>query len=201
MTRDTIEDPGSGRKAVSERRASPPSEPAHILRDDEEAIAVATRLAAIFAVGASERDCDRLPPWDELDLFSQSGLWSMNVPKADGGPGVSYATVARVFAIIASGDASIAQIAQNHVSLIDVIRFDPDAARKRFLLGEALRGIRFGNALAERGGKTILDMQTRITGAGDGFMVTDKNSTPPVRSTRISCRSMRSPPSATSRCA
>ncbi len=145
---------------------------AHVLRDDAEAIAVATRLAATFAEGASERDRDRRLPWDELDLFSQSGLWSMNVPKAHDGPGVSYATVARVFAIIASGDASIAQIAQNHISLIDVIRFDTDPTRKRFLFGEALRGIRFGNALAERGGKTILDMRTRITREGDVFSVT-----------------------------
>ena len=160
--------------AASGRRASPPPTPAHVLRDDAEAIAVATRLAASFAEGASERDRDRRLPWDELDLFSQSGLWSMNVPKADGGPGVSYATVARVFAIIAAGDASIAQIAQNHVSLIDVLRLDPDPTRKRFLLGEALRGIRFGNALADRGGGTILDWATRIARAGDGFTVTGR---------------------------
>ena len=86
----------------------------------------------------------------------------------------SYATVARVFAIIAAGDASIAQVAQNHVSLIDVIRFDPDERRKRFLFGAALRGLRFGNALAERGGKTILDMKTRITRGDDGLSVTGR---------------------------
>ena len=151
-----------------------PAVAARVLRDDAEVIAVATTLADSFARGASERDRDRRLPWEELDLFSQSGLWSMNVAKADGGPGVSYATVARVFAIVASGDASIAQIAQNHVSLIDILRFDPDPDRRRFLLGEALRGIRFGNALAERGGKTILDMATRITREGDGFAITGK---------------------------
>ena len=154
--------------------AAPPSVPARVLRDDAEAIAVATELAEVLARGASDRDRDRRLPWAELDLFSQSGLWSMNVPREDGGPGVSYATVSRVFAIVASGDASIAQIAQNHVSLIDVIRFDPDTARRRFLLGEALRGIRFGNALAERGGKTILDMQTRITRDGEVYSITGK---------------------------
>ena len=142
---------------------SAPPEPAHVLTSDAEAIAVAESLAADFVVEASRRDRDRRLPWTELDRFSRSGLWSMNVPKAYGGPGLSYGTIARVFAIIASGDASIAQIAQNHISLIDTIRFDPDESRKRFLWGEALRGIRFGNALSERGGKTILDMRTRIT--------------------------------------
>ena len=158
------------------RMAAPPVVPARILRDDAEAIAVATELADVFARGAPGRDRERRLPWDELDLFSQSGLWAMNVPKAEGGPGVSYATVARVFAIIASGDASIAQIAQNHVSLIDVIRFDPDATRRRFLLGEALRGMRFGAALGERSGETILDMRTRIARDGDGFSITGKMS-------------------------
>ncbi len=151
-----------------------PASPAHRLADDAEAIAIAERLAADFAREGAARDRDRRLPWVELDAFSQSGLWAMNVPKADGGPAVSYATVARVFAIIASGDASIAQIAQNHVSLIDVIRFDPDAARKRFLLDAALNGLRFGNALSERGGKTIFDMKTRITRDGDGSLVTGK---------------------------
>ena len=154
--------------------AARPEQPAHRLSDDAEAIAIATRLAAQFATDGAARDRDRRLPWAELDVFSQSGLWAMNVPKADGGAGVSYATVARVFAIVAAGDASIAQIAQNHVSLIDVIRFDPDAARRRFLLEAALDGLRFGNALSERGGKTIFDMTTRLTRDGDGFVVTGR---------------------------
>ena len=151
-----------------------PASPAHRLANDAEAIAIAERLAADFAREGAVRDRDRRLPWVELDAFSQSGLWAMNVPKAYGGAAVSYATVARVFAIIASGDASIAQIAQNHVSLIDVIRFDPDDARKRFLLEATLDGLRFGNALSERGGKTIFDMKTRITRDGDGFVITGK---------------------------
>ena len=154
--------------------ATAPTGHAHVLRDDAEAIAVAERLSAAFLREASKRDSERRLPWAELDAFSQSGLWSMNVPRAFGGPAVSYVTVARVFAIVAAGDASIAQIAQNHVSLIDVIRFDSDESRKRFLLGEALRGIRFGNALAERGGKTIFDMRTKITRTGDGFTITGR---------------------------
>lgn len=158
------------------RRPEMPGAPAHVLRDDAEAVDVATALAARFATGASARDRERRLPWDELDLFSQSGLWSMNVPRADGGPGLSYATVARVFAIVATGDASIAQIAQNHVSLIDVLRLDPDAVRRRFLLGEALRGIRFGTALAEKGGRTILDRSTRLTRDGEAFSITGRKS-------------------------
>jgi len=140
-----------------------------VITSDDEAIAIAESLAATFAADASERDKTRRLPWDELDLFSQSGLWGMTVPKALGGAGVSYVTVAKVFAIVASGDASIAQIAQNHVSLLDVIRFDPVRARRDTLFRQALHGERFGNALSERGGKHILDLKTRLTRDGDGY--------------------------------
>lgn len=172
LTRDT--DPVE--TAASEHRVSPALRPAHVLRDDAEAITVAIRLAAAFAEAVPGRDRDRRPSWDGLDRFSQSGLWSMTVPKADGGPGVSYATVARVFSIIASADVSIAQIAQDHVSLIDILRFDPNGERKRFLLGQALRGVRFGAAQAQSGGTNNLDMTTRIIRAGDSFTVTGKMS-------------------------
>lgn len=164
----------TAQSSVATRRAARPATPAHVLHDDAEAIAVATRLAETFAQGASERDRDRRLPWDELDLFSQSGLWSINVPKAYGGPALSYVTIARIFAIIAAGDASIAQIAQNHISIVDVLRFDPDEARKRFFFDEALRGARIGNAQVERGGKTVLDIQTHLVADGDGFVISSK---------------------------
>jgi SfnB family sulfur acquisition oxidoreductase len=147
---------------------------AHVLRDDAEALNVAAQLGAAFGQGASERDRERRLPWDELERFSRSGLWSMNVPRAYGGPGVSYATVARVFALIAAGDASIAHIAQNQISLIDIIRLDTNEGRKRLLLGAALRGVRFGNAQAERGGSNAGEVATRITRVGDHFEVTGR---------------------------
>ena len=66
------------------------------IRDDEEAIRIAHRLAENFAQEASIRDHERRLPLKELDEFSQSGLWGINVPKAYGGAEVSYVTVAEV---------------------------------------------------------------------------------------------------------
>ncbi|MGU3541255.1 acyl-CoA dehydrogenase family protein, partial [Methylobacterium sp. A54F] len=97
------------------------SEPAHVIRDDAEAIRVAERLAAAFREGASERDRAGRRPAEELDAFSQSGLWSINVPRSFGGPGVSYRTLARVTAIISAADPSIGQIAQNHLGIVAAI--------------------------------------------------------------------------------
>lgn len=148
-----------------------PPEPAHIIRDDAEAIAVAKRLAASFEKDAAIRDRDRVWPVAELDAFSQSGLWSINVPRAFGGPEVSYATLSRVVEIISAADSSIGQIAQNHLGVVAAIRTVSDAAQQKLLFGEVLRGVRFGNAFSEFGSKRAADFETRFTDAGDHVIV------------------------------
>jgi SfnB family sulfur acquisition oxidoreductase len=148
-----------------------PPEPAHIIRDDAEAIAVAKRLAASFEKDAAIRDRDRVWPVAELDAFSQSGLWSINVPRAFGGPEVSYATLSRVVEIISAADPSIGQIAQNHLGVVAAIRTVSDAAQQKLLFGEVLRGVRFGNAFSEFGSKRAADFETRFTDAGDHVIV------------------------------
>ena len=62
-----------------------PKEKAHIIKTDAEAIETAGKLAEEFRQGAAERDRERIWPQAELDKFSQSGLWSINVPKAHAG--------------------------------------------------------------------------------------------------------------------
>jgi len=148
-----------------------PQTPAHVIRTDAEAVAVARRLAAAFAKGAAERDRLGLLPVDELDEYSQSGLWGINVPKAYGGAEVSYATLAEVIAIIAAADPSIAQITQNHLATNAHIEADASEAQKRFLFGEVLGGVRFGNAFSEKDSKTVADFETRFVADGDDVVV------------------------------
>ncbi|RWH66787.1 acyl-CoA dehydrogenase family protein, partial [Mesorhizobium sp.] len=95
-----------------------PSAKAHVIRTDAEAIAVAEKLAAEFARDASKRDRERIWPKEELDAFSQSGLWSINVPKAYGGPDLSYVTLSKVITIISAADPSLGQIPQNHLGVV-----------------------------------------------------------------------------------
>ncbi|KAA3441607.1 SfnB family sulfur acquisition oxidoreductase [Mesorhizobium sp. SARCC-RB16n] len=148
-----------------------PSAPAYIIRDAAEAIAIAHALAAEFVKGSSRRDRERIWPVAELDTFSQSGLWSINVPKAYGGPELSYATLAKVIEIISAADSSIGQVAQNHLGVIAAIRTVSDAEQQKLLFGEALKGTRFGNAFSEFGSKRAADFETRFTDAGDHVVV------------------------------
>jgi len=148
-----------------------PTTPAHVIRSDTEAIEVARRLAAAFAVGAAERDREGLLPIAELDAYSQSGLWGINVPKAYGGAGVSYATLAEVIAILAAADPNIAQISQNHLATTPHVDADATEEQKRFLFGEVLRGIRFGNAFSEKNSRTVAAFETRFVEDGDDVVV------------------------------
>ena len=151
-----------------------PREPAYVIKDDAEAIAVAERLAVEFAKEASERDRQRRLPVPELDLFSQSGLWSINVPRRFGGPDVSYVTLARVVAIISAADPSIGQIPQNHLGVVAAIRTVADEAQQELLFPEVLRGVRFGNAFSEFGSKKAAEFETSFTDEGDHVLVTGR---------------------------
>ena len=150
----------------------PLSEPdAHVIRSDAEAIAVAHKVAAFLLEGDAERDRQRQVPAEVVDVFSNSGLWGITVPKAFGGAEVSYATLAEVIAIISAADASLGQIPQNHYCLLEDIRLQGSDAQKRFFFGLALKGNRFANALSETGGKTVQDIQTRFTHEGEFIVI------------------------------
>ncbi|MDK4717504.1 SfnB family sulfur acquisition oxidoreductase [Rhizobium sp. CNPSo 4039] len=148
-----------------------PTEPAHIIKNDAEAIAVAKKLAAEFIKESAKRDRERIWPAAELDAFSQSGLWSINVPKKFGGPEVSYATLAKVIEIISAADSSIGQVAQNHLGVVAAIRTVSDEAQQKLLFDEVLKGTRFGNAFSEFGSKRAVDFETKFTDADDHVIV------------------------------
>ena len=79
---------GDARTAAGEANPIAPHKlavAAHVIRDDAEAIRVAHGLAENFAREASIRDRERRLPLKELDEFSQSGLWGINVPREYGG--------------------------------------------------------------------------------------------------------------------
>jgi SfnB family sulfur acquisition oxidoreductase len=151
-----------------------PQRPAHVIKSDREAIKVAESLAAEFVQRSSLRDLERQWPVQELDAFSQSGLWSLNVPKTSGGPELSYSTISKVVEIISAADSSIGQIAQNHIGVVAAIRTVSDEAQQKLLFGEVLKGIRFGNAFSEFSSKRAADFETRFEDKGDHVAVTGR---------------------------
>jgi SfnB family sulfur acquisition oxidoreductase len=142
---------------------------AHRIADDAEALAIARALAPELAKGAAERDRERRLPIAEIDLYSQSGLWGITVPRTFGGAGVSNVTLAEVTATIAAADASLGQIPQNHLYMVEGLRLAGTEAQQRAYFERVLDGDRFGNAFTEIGTRTPVDFQTRILRDGDRF--------------------------------
>lgn len=142
-----------------------------VIADDAEAIAVARELAARLAEGAAGRDSERRLPREEIEWFSQSGLWGITVPKAYGGAGVSFVTLTEVVKLISAADSSIGQLPQNHFGLVDVIALTGTEDQKRYFFAEVLAGKRFGNGFSEKGTKNVLDLKTRVRRDGDEYVV------------------------------
>lgn len=149
--------------------ATAPLRSAQVIASDAEAIAVARRLAPRIAEGASDRDRARTIPTEPLDWLSEAGIFGITVPREYGGAGVSYETLAQVFQILSAADGALGQLPQNHFVFVDAIRQDGTEEQKAFFFAEFLAGARLGNAQAERGGASALDLTTRVLPGGGGL--------------------------------
>ncbi|SDY10393.1 SfnB family sulfur acquisition oxidoreductase [Acinetobacter kyonggiensis] len=144
---------------------------AHIIQSDAEALDIAHALAEQFKGNAVQRDAQRILPFQEIEVYSQSGLWAITVPKQYGGAEVSSLTVAKIIALMSGVDGSIGQIPQNHFYALEVLRNTGTEQQKQKLYAEVLKGARFGNALAEFKTKNATQKQTAITPTEHGFVV------------------------------
>lgn len=144
---------------------------AHIIKSDEEALEIAHNLAEQFKINSVQRDAERILPFEEIEAYSQSGLWAITVPKEYGGAEVSSYTVAQVIALMSGVDGSIGQIPQNHFYGLEILRNNGTEEQKQKLYAEVLKGARFGNALAEFKTKTAAQRQTAIRKTEQGYVI------------------------------
>ncbi|MFE5210980.1 SfnB family sulfur acquisition oxidoreductase [Streptomyces sp. NPDC056600] len=144
------------------------SPPAHVIADDAEALAVAAELAELFRPEAAYRDAERRLPEQELGELSASGLLGVTVPAEYGGADVRQETLTEIFRLLASADASLAQIPQSHFVYVNVLRRHGTDEQRKFFFGEILAGARLGNAQSEAGTRHVQDIRTRLEPLGDG---------------------------------
>jgi len=158
-------------EATSLQTTATDREAVRVIANDAEALAVARELANRLAQEAAQRDRERRLPHEEIEWFSQSGLWAITVPKTYGGAGVSFVTLTEVIKIIAAADPSLGQLPQNHFGLVDVISLTGTEAQKQHFFAEVLNGKRFGNGFSEKGTKHVLDLKTRVRPEGDQYVI------------------------------
>ncbi|WP_443692791.1 SfnB family sulfur acquisition oxidoreductase [Pseudomonas protegens] len=145
--------------------------PARVLRNDAEALQAAHELADVARQQAAQRDRQRKLPWAQIEQFTRSGLGSISIPRAYGGPQVSFVTLAEVFAIVSAADPALGQIPQNQFGILNLILGCGTERQKKQLLQSVLEGWRIGNAGPERGTKNTLELKARITADADGHVI------------------------------
>lgn len=150
----------------------PPLLRAKVLRNDAEALQAARELASHAREQAAQRDQHRKLPWAEIEQFTRSGLGSISVPKAYGGPDVSFVTIAEVFRLISAADPALGQIPQNQFGILQLLRLTATQAQQALIWRSVLDGWRIGNAGPERGTKDTLTLKARISRSGDGYRIT-----------------------------
>ncbi|KAB0549840.1 SfnB family sulfur acquisition oxidoreductase [Pseudomonas argentinensis] len=150
---------------------APPLHPAAILASDADALEAAHALARAAEAGVIQRDRERRLPWELVERFTASGLGSIAVPRAFGGPQLSYLTIAEVFRIISAVDPALGQIPQNHFGLIGLLHAAASPAQQQRLFASVLAGWRIGNGGPERGSKHTLDIQARLIQRGGRWLL------------------------------
>lgn len=145
---------------------------AAVVTEDDKAIQAARSLAEKAKVGAVARDQQRIYPRELLDQFTQIGLGSISVPRAFGGGGLSYQTLAEVFRLISASDPSLGQIPQNHFGLIQFILGEGSAAQQQKLLQAVVSGKRLGNGGPEKNTRHTRDVQARLLSTEQGLRLT-----------------------------
>ena len=150
---------------------APPLHPAAILACDADALEAAHALARAAEAGVIQRDRERRLPWELVERFTASGLGSIAVPRAFGGPQLSYLTIAEVFRIISAVDPALGQIPQNHFGLIGLLHAAASPAQQQRLFASVLAGWRIGNGGPERGSKHTLDIQARLIQRGGRWLL------------------------------
>ncbi|MBV7562836.1 SfnB family sulfur acquisition oxidoreductase [Pseudomonas sp. sia0905] len=148
--------------SASDQDVAPPLHPAAILTSDADAIEAAHTLARAAEAGVTQRDRERRLPWELVERFTASGLGSIAVPRAFGGPQLSYVTIAEVFRIISAVDPALGQIPQNHFGLLGLLHAAANPEQQQRLFASVLAGWRIGNGGPERGSKHTLDIQARL---------------------------------------
>ncbi|MDF0734143.1 SfnB family sulfur acquisition oxidoreductase [Pseudomonas entomophila] len=155
----------------SDLDSSPLLLPAKVLRNDAEALQAARELADVARQQAARRDQQRKLPWAEIEQFTRSGLGSISVPKAFGGPDVSFETIAEVFRVISAADPALGQIPQNQFGMLQLLRLTATEAQQALIFRSVLDGWRIGNAGPERSTKDTLTLKARITRNADGYRI------------------------------
>ncbi|MDZ8189289.1 MAG: acyl-CoA dehydrogenase family protein [Nostoc sp. ChiSLP02] len=129
-------------------------------------------LFDFIALGASERDRDRILPFDVVESIRRSRLGALRIPVAEGGSGSTARELFEVVIRLGDADPNVAHIVRNHFSVTERILRSERTQRNRRWLQAVVDGAIIGLASTElevkrAGGGQVVN--TKLTPDGDGY--------------------------------
>jgi len=133
------------------------------------------QLQALFdyiALGASDRDRDRILPFEVVELIRRSRLGALRIPVAEGGSGSTARELFEVVIRLGDADPNVAHIVRNHFSVTERILRSERTPRNRQWLKAVVDGAIIGLASTElevkrAGGGQVVN--TKLIPDGNGY--------------------------------
>lgn len=135
----------------------------------EDLLARIPALAAEIAKGAAQRDQDRELPFEAFRLFRESGLSTLRVPVALGGPGGSVADYIEMIAAIGAADSNVAHALRSHFNYVENLVLSDRAQQDSGAIELVLAGKLFAGAHTEQGTARPGQVTTSIVRQGDSW--------------------------------
>jgi alkylation response protein AidB-like acyl-CoA dehydrogenase len=126
-------------------------------------------LVAEIAKGAAQRDRERELPFEAFELFRQSGLSTLRVPVALGGPGGSVADYIEVIAAIGAADSNVAHALRSHFNYVENLILTDPSQRDGGAIELVLAGKLFAGAHTEQGTARPGQVTTTIVQQGKSW--------------------------------
>lgn len=130
------------------------------------------KLFDYIALGAAERDRDRILPYDAINLIRQSKLGALRIPIAEGGGGSTARDLFQLVIRLGEADPNVAHIVRNHFSVTERILRSQRSERNRRWLKAVTEGAIIGLAFTElevkrAGGGQVVN--TKLTPDQNGY--------------------------------
>jgi alkylation response protein AidB-like acyl-CoA dehydrogenase len=113
--------------------------------------------------GATQRECDRVLPFEQIQWLKDAGFGAVRVPEEYGGRGATLPELFALLAELAEADSNLTQALRVHFAYVeDVLNSQDQARRERWFKRIADRDI-LGGAWTEIGEAKMASFSTRVS--------------------------------------
>jgi len=140
----------------------------------QDIIQAAKALTPRLAVGASQRDQQRILAHEALEWVRQAGITAARIPVEWDGPELSYQNLAHIMIALAKGDPNVAQVLIPHFTSVERLRLTGNSQQQTRYYAGLRHGDLISGATGELGGKFATDMTTQLIKTPQGLRLRGK---------------------------